>query len=593
MVLIRSMSRTVGSGCCRSPASAWRLGAVARPHRLGSWVRPPLASAWRWVPSLACFGLALAPVACSFAPEPEVPAPVADIPDAFASGVATDEGDAASPDAAGRSHGTHDAVEWWRAFQDPALDAVVDSALASNFDLAEAVARVQQARAQAGVARAALFPSVQVSASGTDQDTPANAGIGAQFRTLALGALGSGVDASSFPSLDRLAFTTYSVSADFAYEIDFWGRARNDARAAGSDYLASEADFHAARIGMLAETISTYFEIVALRRQTALARETVSVLLEREAHAETRYHRGLATSFELYQVRRDLTDAQAGLPQLETGLASAEGRLAALLGRYRGDLRAILPDTLSPVHSSDPVPAGVPADLLVQRPDVLAARLRLDAARYRVGARRADLLPTLSLAGSIGLQSAEADGLFDVDQWFRNLVANLVAPIFQGGRLKSNLAGAHARLGQAAAVYGRTVVTAVQEVETALARLENEGRRRDFLASNLEEARATTELQARRYASGIGDYGSYLDALRGRLNVESGLVGARRDLALARLGVHRALGGAWTAGDLDAAQGDLDGAQGDPDGAQSDPGGAQGNSDAARGNPSGAQGGDS
>lgn len=509
------------------------------------------------LPSLACIGLALVPVACSFAPEPSVPAPVADIPDAFAPGVASAGADAAAPDAAlpeAAARGAYDAVEWWRAFQDPTLDAVVDSALASNFDLAEAVARVQQARAQARVARAALFPAVQVSAAANDQDTPANAGLGGQFRALASGASGTGADAIGLAFPDRLAFTTYSVAADFSYEIDFWGRARNDARAAGSDYLASEADFHAARIGMLAETISTYFEIVALRRQTALAQETVGVLLEREAHAETRYRRGLATSFELYQVRQALTDAQAGLPQIEAGLAGAEGRLAALLGRYRGDLRTILPETLSPVPSSDPVPAGVPADLLVQRPDVLAAQLRLDAARYRVGARRADLLPTLSLAGSIGLQSAEADGLFDVDQWFRNLVANLAAPIFQGGRLRSNLAVAHARLGQAAAVYGRTVVTAVQEVETALTQLESEGRRRDFLASNLDEARATAELQARRYASGIGDYGSYLDALRGRLNVESGLVGARRDLAMARLAVHRALGGAWTKGSPDAAQ---------------------------------------
>ncbi|MYI22074.1 MAG: TolC family protein [Gammaproteobacteria bacterium] len=166
---------------------------------------------------------------------------------------------------------------------------------------------------------------------------------------------------------------------------------------------------------------------------------------------------------------------------------------------------------------------------------------------FTIGARRAEMLPSLSFSGTIGVQSADADGLFNVDQWFRNLLGNLTAPIFQGGRIRSNIAVAHARFGQAAAAYGRTVVTAVHEVETALAALGNEGRRHEFLASQREEAFASVELQSRRYAAGVGGYIDYLDAVRALLNVESTLAGARRDLALARLAVHRSLGGDWTA----------------------------------------------
>ena len=466
--------------------------------------------------------------ACSFAPPPSLPEPAAELPEAFA------EADGATG---------HDAREWWTSFADPVLNTVVDSALAANFDLAEAVARVQQARAQAGIARAALFPGLQASASGTDQDTPANAGIGQQFRELTGGdgALGG----FQFP--DRLGVTTYSLGADFAYELDFWGRARNDAKAAGMDYLASESDYHAARIGVLAETITTYFEIVDLRRRTALAEETVGVLLERVELAETRYDRGLVTSFELYQVRQELRNTQAGLPQLESALVNAEGRLAVLLGGFRGKLDAILPDSLAPMPSTGPVAAGVPADLLLQRPDVRAAGQRLEAARYAIGARRAELLPSLSFSGTIGLQASEVDGLFSVDQWFRNLLGNLTAPIFQGGRIRNNIAVAQARFNQAAAAYGRTVVTAVHEVEATLAALENEGRRHDFLESQREEALASVSLQSQRYASGVAGYTDYLDALRSLLNVESTLAGARRDLALSRLAVHRALGGEWTA----------------------------------------------
>lgn len=470
----------------------------------------------------------LHPAACSFAPPSSVPEPVADAPGSFAGGTLP---------------GDYQAREWWAAFDDPVLNTVVDSVLTANFDLAEAVARVQQARAQAGIARAGLFPSVQAGASVTDQNTPANAGFGEQFRKLAGGDGGDLPGGIEFP--DRLEFTTYSLGADFSYELDFWGRARNDARAAGAQYLATEADYHAARIGVLATTITTYFEIVALRRQTALSRDLVEVLEEREQLTRTRYERGLVTSFEVYQVSQDLRNTQAGLPQLETGLNDAEGRLAVLLGGYRSKLDAIVPESLAPAALADPVAAGVPADLLFQRPDVRAAGLRLEAARFTIGARRAELLPSLSVSGTIGVQSSEADGLFKVDQWFRNLLGNLTAPIFQGGRLRSNVALAHAQFDQLAAAYGRAVVTAVYEVEAALTALANEDRRHAFLASQREEAQASVALQSERYESGVGGYTDYLDALRTLLNVESTLAGASRDLALARLAVHRALGGDW------------------------------------------------
>ncbi len=467
---------------------------------------------------------ALLAAACSLAPPPSVPEPAAELPDRFAGGEAR----------------AHEAREWWTSFQDPALNAVVDSALAANFDLAEALARVRQARIRAGIARAPLMPAIQASASVAEAESPSNAGLGQQFDEAELGGFGI-----TLP--ERIGFETWSLGVGFAYELDFWGRARNDALAAGQEYLASESDYRTARIGVLSETIATYFEIADLRRRTTLARAIVDVLLEREELAEIRYDRGLATSFELRQVRQELRNTQAALPQLESQLVGAEGRLAVLIGGFRGKLDAILPDSLAPMPNDDPVSSGVPADLLVQRPDVRAASLRLDAARLSVGARRAEMLPSLSFSGTIGVQSADAGGVFKADQWFRNLLGNLTAPIFQGGRIRNNIALAVARFDQAAAAYGRTVVTAVHEVEAALAALDNEGRRHGFLVSQREEALASVELRSRRYAAGVGGYVDYLDAVRTLLGVESTLAAARRDLALARLAVHRSLGGDWTA----------------------------------------------
>lgn len=484
--------------------------------------------------------------ACSLAPDPPSVAPVDDIPAEFTGAADSSRLAPASVE----PFAVRDDSRWWDAFQDPALEAVVDSVLASNFDLAEGVARVRQARAQARIAKAPLLPSVGLSVGAADQNTPANAGLGAQFQQLGLGgsqdSAGVGV-----PLFDRLAFTTYTASLDFSYELDFWGRARNDARAAAGEYLATESDFLAARIGIVSEAISTYFEIVDLRERVALAREAASLSDERAALAETRYGRGLVPSFRLYQIRQDLLRTQAALPALETALTSAEGRLAVLWGGYARDLSAVLPDALAPALPSGAPPAGAPAALLLQRPDVRAAGQRLEAARYRVGARRADLLPSLSLSGSVGYQSADAGDLFDGEQWFRNLLANLAAPLFMGGRLRGALAVAEAQFDQAAAAFGRAVVNAVHEVEAALARFRNDERRRAFLEAQLAEARTSADLQARRYAGGVAGYADYLDARRNLLDVQSVLSTARRDVALARLAVHRALGGAW----LDPEQG--------------------------------------
>ena len=444
---------------------------------------------------------------------------------------------------AGSEAGPYEPLEWWKTFADPVLDRVITAALASNFDLAEAVARVDQARQRERIAKSSAFPLAQAAIGASDSDTPTNAGIGAQFDELGLDS-GLGI---ALP--DRLGLTTYSASAELAYEVDFWGRNRNDGRAAGAERLASEADYLTARMGVLAETVRTYLEIVNLRHQETFAGEIVELLRHRESLAASRYDRGLTDASGLHAARRHLRDAQAELPRVEALLAGAEARLWVLLGGYREDLADILPGALTPSAALEPVPAGIPAGLLAQRPDVGAARQRVEAARYTLGARRADLLPRLSLRGSIGLQGTEADEWFDPDQWFRNLSVNLLGPVFQGSRLRANVALAESRLNEAAAAFGRTVVTAVNEVEAALAGLEASRRRHSLLASLTEEAGAEAGLQERRYLSGVGGYEAFLTASQTLVGAQAAQAAAERDLGYARLALHRALGGAWTADD--------------------------------------------
>lgn len=442
---------------------------------------------------------------------------------------------------------TSQSFEWWRAFEDPVLDQVVDAALASNLDLAQAVARVGQARARARVAGASRLPTAQAALGATTFDAPTNAGIGAQLEELGLGA--ELYDSFGVRLPDRIGLSTYALGADFAYEADFWGRNRNAALSAGAQRLASEADYRAARIGVISETVATYLEVVDLRSQRAFAGQIADVLDEQAALTRERYDAGLADIRELYAVERTAVDAQANLPRVDAGRAEAEARLWVLLGGYSTDLDDLLPESLAPITPLQRVPSGIPADLLVQRPDVNAARQRVEAARYALGARRAALLPSLSLSGSIGLESSNSGDWFDPDQWYRNLSANLLAPVFQGGRLRGNVALAEAQLDEAVAAYGRSVVTAVNEVDAALTALRANRHRVSLLMGFADEAAAEKALQDRRYRSGVGDYSTFLAASHHLLGAKSTLARGERDLGLARLALHRALGGGWTGPD--------------------------------------------
>lgn len=433
----------------------------------------------------------------------------------------------AQPDSDGR----YQSDRWWTAFQDPVLNNLLDEALGNNLDLAEASARLRAAEAQARVSKSGLFPQVNATLDSSFSDSP--------LAGTAFGASG-GIGAS------RLEIETYSSSLGFSYELDIWGKLRNDARAGRADAIAAAADLQSVRLAVMAEVVTSYFDIVDARHQIELTTKIIDILGDRLEQTENRYQRGLATSFELYQVRQDFRNIQAGLPQREIQLTATEGQLAVLTGRYSDNIADLLGTRLSPQLVFTPIPAGLPMDLLAQRPDIFAESQRLESARFNLGARKAELFPSLSLTAGTGTQSGQPSGLFDVmDKWILNLGAGLTAPLFQGGRIRANIEIADAQYAQQTAVYARTVLTAFQEVTSAINRYEEERQRYRFLFSQLDEAGAAADLQSRRFSTGVGDYVDYLDALRAQYQVQSSLSSAARDVALSRLAVHRALGGSW------------------------------------------------
>ena len=232
-----------------------------------------------------------------------------------------------------------EAERWWTVYNDPVLEALVDTALAANLDLREAVARVEEVRQRHRIARANLYPSLGLSADGTYQDAPTNAGFA--------GAIGGGGDQPpGSPSLfpDRFQYDTWTVALGFSYEIDFWGKFRNETKAAISDFLASEGDYQTARLAVISATVSTYAEIVALRRQVDLTTLSVDLLRERAELTNERYYSGLVTTFELYTIQSLYRNTEATLPVLESAYEEAKGRLAILLGRYAGTIDGLIGD---------------------------------------------------------------------------------------------------------------------------------------------------------------------------------------------------------------------------------------------------------
>ncbi|SIN69596.1 efflux transporter, outer membrane factor (OMF) lipoprotein, NodT family [Parasphingorhabdus marina DSM 22363] len=427
--------------------------------------------------------------------------------------------------------GVYDPAGWWTAFEDPVLNRLLNEALDRNLDIAEARARLQAAEAQARISKSGLFPQLNASLGSSYSDSPL---------------AGTGFGAGGNVGTQRLEVETYTSGLAFSYELDLWGKLRNEARAGRADAFAAAADLQAARLAVLAETITSYFDLVDARHQIVLTTRIIDVLGDRVEQTENRYQRGLVSSFELYQVRQDFRNIQASLPQRESQLAAIEGQLAVLVGRYSNNMDELLRAGLAPKLIFTDIPAGLPIDLLAQRPDVRAAGQRMEAARFTVGARKADQFPALSLSASTGTQSGTPSGVFDVmDKWVLSLGANLTAPLFQGGRIRAGIAVADAQYAQQTAVYARSVLNAYQEVGTAIERYEEERQRYRFLFSQLGEAKAAADLQSRRFGTGVGNYVDYLDALRAQYQVQSQLSSAGRDVALARLAVHRALGGSW------------------------------------------------
>ena len=417
-------------------------------------------------------------------------------------------------------------VTWWDDFDDGGLASAVDVALSQNYDLRAAAARLEQAAADARAAEGDLQPTVQSTFNGSrrKQNFVGFPIPGAEGRVLST------------------VSTNYGVSLDVSWEIDLWGRLRNTARAALADLQASAADLRGAQLSIAGQTTKAWFAIAEAQQQIDLSSQTVQSFRSSAEQVRERFEAGIRPALDLRLALLNLSNAEAQLQQRRQQFDVATRQLELLLGQYADgvfDTPAELP-AITPV-----VPAGLPADLVARRPDLVAAERELTAFLVRADVARTDLLPRFSLTGSTGTSTDGLRSLIDGNFGVWSLVGNVVAPLWQGGRLRAQVARAEARGAEALANYANAALTAYAEVETALSAEEFLAERERHLAESTLQARAAERLADERYRAGLETYITVLDSQRSAVNAEADLIAARRTRLENRVDLYLALGGGF------------------------------------------------
>jgi NodT family efflux transporter outer membrane factor (OMF) lipoprotein len=404
---------------------------------------------------------------------------------------------------------------WIESFNDPALTALVIEAQANNRDIAAAAANVDRAWALARQAGAALMPDVGLTA----------------------GAARSGVAGSSGPTTTNL-----SLGLQVSWEVDVWGRLRSGQQAAVAGAQAVEADYRSAQESLAAATAKAYFSAIEANIQANIARETARNLEETRRIVNVRYENGKASAQDIALARSDLASARERLTALEGSFRDAVRALEALLGRYPGavlEVREALP------VAPPPPPAGLPSELLERRPDIVAAERRVAAAFNATNQARAARLPTISLTGNIGGASSSLSNLLAPGNVAWTAGANLLAPIFDGGRLREGVKVATAEQEQALAAYGQAAINAFKELETNLDQGVVVQQRIVDLKEAAEEAGNAYRIANLRYLEGEEDLLNALTIQRRHINAKSSLSTAERLLFEQRVNLNLALGGSW------------------------------------------------
>lgn len=423
---------------------------------------------------------------------------------------------------------------WWALFNDPLLTELETKVLAANLDLQAAASRIDQSRAQLGIAASELLPNV---AAGANYAREALSEHGK------FAALGAPTTPSNF----------YQLGFDASWELDLWGRARRVREGAIAALEATTYERDAVQVTLAAEVARTYFQLRGTQAQLDIARQNKALAEHALVLAESRERNGIATRFDTSSARAQLAVISATLPALTQHRHVLMNAMALLSGAQPRALDAQLRQVLPLPSLPATVPLGIPSELARRRPDILRAEAQLHAATASIGVAKADFYPRIGLKGRIGVEAFESGDLSSWDARFFSVGPTIYLPIFQGGQLVQRLALNQARQKAAALAYRKTVLQAWHEVDNALdAWAAQQHQHAQFLLS-YEQNMQAEQVAERGYREGAADYLGVLTARRNLLASQATLHASAMNGTLTLVNLYKALGGGWNAGGVQGA----------------------------------------
>ncbi len=415
---------------------------------------------------------------------------------------------------------------WWEIFGDKTLNELESQAAQANQQLKGAVARVDQARATARVARSELLPSLNFDPSFTRQRYSPN----------------------QMPSFGSLTVNNFQTPLDLSYEIDLWGRVRRGFESARAEAAASLAAFHSVLLTLQADVAQNYFLLRSLDAEIASVTSTVGLRKEQLQLVRSRFEGGIGNELDIARAETELATTEAEAASLAKRRVELENALAILVGSNPAVFKLAALERANTNWNPQPpaVPAGLPADLLERRPDVADAERQLAAANARIGVAKAAFFPVVRLTGSGGYVSADIDNLFNWESRTWSIGPSVSLPIFAGGRNRANYKFSQAAYQESIAKYRQQILVAFGEVENSLAGIHHLSTQASAQNRAVANSRRAVELATERYRSGLVSYLEIVDASREELQTERGSAQIAGQRLVTAVQLIKALGGGWS-----------------------------------------------
>jgi multidrug efflux system outer membrane protein len=409
--------------------------------------------------------------------------------------------------------------KWWEVFQDDALHGLIEAALKQNYDVRIAAARILEARALVGVARADQLPDVSASASALKERVPA---------------------ATGRPAIETSAM---QLSASFSWELDFWGRFRRATESARANLVSEEWAQRQIVSSLVSDVASAYFQMREQDLELEISRQTLATRRDSLRLTQVLADGGATSLLDVRQAEQLVFGAGAAIPDLEQRIEQQENFISLLLGKNPEDIVRGRPLVDQP-HPLE-VPAGLPSSLLERRPDILEAEQRLVAANAQIGVAKADYFPQIALTAAGGSQSSALARLFSGSAGLWAFGASALQPVFEGGRIRSRVRVAEARAEEATLVYQRTVQEAFRDVSDALVAFRKSQEIRDQQQQLTRAAEDATRLSNMRYRGGAASYLEVLDSDTRFFAAQLALAQAQLRELQSLVQIYRSLGGGW------------------------------------------------